>query len=114
MDTAKHNSERWEVYDRYGNKIYMTGERWQHILHSRPWLADYHDEILNTLRKGRRTQDTLAPHKYKYYWPCDRLLPDFNYLAVIVLFGETLDSQGRVMANNYVVTAWAVFLYGKR
>ena len=40
MNTAMREFERWEVYDRYGNKIYMTGEQWQHILHSRPWLAD--------------------------------------------------------------------------
>jgi hypothetical protein len=113
MDSIRE-PERWDVYDRYGNKIYMTGERWQHILHSRPWLAEYRDEILHTLRKGRRKQDTLAPYKYKYYWPCSRLLPEFNYLVAVVVFGETLDSQGRVIANNYVVTAWAVFIYGNR
>ncbi len=114
MNNIMTESGRWEVHDRYGNKIYTTGERWQHILYSRPWLADYHDAILNTLRKGRRKQDTLSLHKYKYYWLCDRLLPDFNHLVVIVLFGETLDSQGRIMANNYAVTAWAVFMYGRR
>lgn len=106
--------ERWEVYDRYGNKIYMTAERWQHILKSRPWLTDYRNDVLTTLRQGRRKQDSLDPRKYKYYWPCEDLLPDFNHIVVVVLFGETLDSQGRVMANNYVVTAWAVFIYGKR
>src|SRR4030042_925178 len=94
--------ERWDVHDRYGNAIYMTAERWQHILQSRPWLADYHADILNTLRHGRRQQDTLNP------------LPDFNHLVVVVLFGEILDKQGRVMANNYVVTAWPVFRYSKR
>lgn len=72
-------SQRWEVYDRYGNKIYMTSERWQHILHSRPWLADCHGEMLMTLRQGRRKQDTLNSRKYKYYWPCNTLLPDFNH-----------------------------------
>ena len=66
MNNVMLESERWEVYDQYGNKVYMTGERWQHILHSRPWLADYHDDILNTLRKARRKQDTLNLHKYKF------------------------------------------------
>ena len=103
--------ERWEVHDRYGNAVYMTAERWQHILQSRPWLADYQADILNTLRQGRRKQDMLNPRKYKYYWPCDKLFPDFNHLVVVVLFGETLDKQGRVMANNYVATAYAVFKY---
>ena len=110
----QHEPERWNVPDRYGNRIYMTSERWQHVLQSRPWLGEHHADILNTLRQGRRKQDTLDVRKYKYYWPCDRLLPEFNHFVAVVLFGETLDSQERMMANNYVVTAWAVFLYGTR
>ena len=86
--------DRWEVYDRYGNKIYMTAERWHHVVESRPWLADYHNEVLTTLRQGRRKQDTLNSRKYKYYWPYNDLLPDFNHLVVVVLFGETTDSKG--------------------
>ncbi len=106
--------QRWEVYDRYGNKIYLTVERWQHALESRPWLAQYHPEALTALRLGRRKQDTLNPHKYKYYWPCDNLLPDFNHLVVVVLMGETVDTGGRVIANNYVTNVWAVFIYDQR
>ena len=29
---------RWDMYDRYGNQIYLTKERWQHALEKRPWL----------------------------------------------------------------------------
>ena len=67
------SAEYWEIYDRYGNKIYMTAERWQHALESRPWLADYHNEVLMTIQRGRRKQDPLKPHKYKYYRHCDDL-----------------------------------------
>lgn len=28
--------KKWTVQDRYGNDIYLTEERWQHILESRP------------------------------------------------------------------------------
>jgi hypothetical protein len=111
---AIKESDCWKIYDRYGNKIYMTAERWYHIIESRPWLADYHDEVLTALRRGRRKQDTLNPRKYKYYWPCDDLLPDFNHLVIVAVFGETTDSKGQIISNNYVVTAWAVFIYGKR
>lgn len=114
MSGMVDTSHRQEVYDRYGNKIYMTAERWLHALESRPWLADYHSEALTTIRRGRRKQDPLNPRKYKYYWPCHDLLPDFNHLVVIVLFGETVDSKGRVVSNNHVTTVWAVFIYGKR
>lgn len=107
-------ANRWDIYDRYGNKIYMTAERWNHALASRPWLADYHDEALMTVRQGRRKQDPLNPRKYKYYWRCDDLLPDFNRLVVIVLLGERMDAEGRLVPNNYVTNVWAVFIYGQR
>ena len=106
--------DRWEVCDRYGNKIYMTAERWRHAVKSRPWLADYREQALTTLRRGRRKQDALKPRKYKYYWPCGDLLPDFSHLVVIVLFGETTDDDGQIVPNNYVTNVWAVFIYGKR
>jgi hypothetical protein len=104
---------RWDVHDRYGNKIYMTGERWNHALESRPWLEPYLEEVLKTIRRGRRKQDELNPRKYKYYWPCPGLLPEFNHLVVLVLFKEASKVNGSLVPNNYVVNVWAVFLYGK-
>ena len=32
---------KWTVQDRYGNAIYCTEERWQHILTSRPELEPF-------------------------------------------------------------------------
>lgn len=104
--------QRWEVYDRYGNKIYLTAERWAHALENRPWLANYQTQVLTALRMGRRAQDPLNTRKY--YWPCDELLPEFNHLVVIVLFGEQTNAEDETMPNNYVTNVWAVFIYGKR
>lgn len=111
---TRDQPRRWEANDRYGNKIYMTAERWHHAIESRPWLADYHEEVLTTLREGRRKQDPLNPRKYKYYWRCDDLLPDFNHLVVVVLMGERTNAEGQLIPNNYVTNVWAVFIYGKR
>lgn len=104
----------WHVHDRYGNRIYMTDERWQHALEKRPWLSGYLEDVLATIQHGRRHQDPLNPRKYRYYWPCVELEPEFNHLVVIVLFGETVDETAQTVPNNYVVNVWAVFIYGKR
>ena len=106
--------ESWEVHDRYGNRIYMTAERWAHALEKRPWLDDFFDDALDTVRNGRRQQDPLNPEKYKYYRRCPDLEPDYNNIVVIVLFKKSWDEVGRIVANNYVVNVWAVYLYGKR
>ncbi len=108
------DADRWEVYDRYGNKIYMTAERWQHAQEKRPWLADYFALVLETIRRGRRQQDPLNPQKYKYYWPVSHLEPEYNHLVVIVLFKRQVDERGHTTSNNYVVNVWAVFIYSQR
>ena len=52
-----------------------TIERWQHIVESRSELEPHADKLLETLRTGRRKQDTLIPNKYRYYKRFDELLP---------------------------------------
>lgn len=105
---------RWILHDRYGNQIYMTKERWEHALEKRPWLDDYLNDVFTTIRRGRRQQDPFNRRKYKYYWPCDQLLPEFNHIVVVVLFKEKINHAGQIIANNYVVNVWTVFIYGRR
>jgi hypothetical protein len=104
---------QWQERDRYGNLVYITAERWQHALEKRPWLSTYLDDVLDAIRRGRRRQDSLNPRKYRYYWPCAVLEPEFNTLVVIVLFGEIADETGQTISNNYVVNVWAVYRYSK-
>ena len=110
----EYPGHRWTVKDRYGNSIYMTMERWQHALETRPWLEDYIQEALNTLRLGRRKQDPLNLNKYKYYRRCDDLLPEYNHMVVVVLFSEQQDENSRYTANNYVTNVWAVYIHSGR
>ena len=96
------------MQDRYGNPIYMTEERWAHIVDAdnHPEVADYEDLVQGTLRHGRRRQEPLNPRKYRYYRDFSKLPGEFNHIVVIVLFGFTVDEQGRSQANNYVATAF--------
>jgi len=59
--------ENWVTRDRYGNIIYFTEERWQHILEARPELEPLLDKFLETIRTGRRKQDALIPNEYYYF-----------------------------------------------
>ncbi|HRJ42571.1 MAG: hypothetical protein KJZ86_13220 [Caldilineaceae bacterium] len=104
---------KWTVQDRYGNYIYFTGERWQHILESRPELGPHFDLFLETLRRGRRQQDSLIPNEYRYYQPFDELLPENSHLVVIVVFKRELNDDGEYIENNFVVTGWANYLWSR-
>jgi len=49
--------QRWAVRDRDAREIYMTEERWKHITTRHGELDGHLDNVLDTLRWGKRRQD---------------------------------------------------------
>jgi hypothetical protein len=99
---------RWTIQDRFGNPIYLTEERWRHIAgpENHPELNDYEDYIQATIRHSQRRQEPLNPRKYRYVRRFPDLPENMNHVVVIVVFGSTVDTSGRVQPNNYVATAF--------
>lgn len=99
---------RWEVQDRYGNWIYLSHERWNHIIEeiNHPEIIDYEEHLKATLKKGKRQQEPLNPRKYRYNHFFENLPTGFNHVVVIVLFSFRMDSQEHTIPNNYVTTAF--------
>jgi len=56
----------------------------------------------------------LIPNEYRYYKPFDELLPENNYLVVLVIFKMRLDESGQYAPNNFVATGWAKYIRPKR
>jgi len=104
---------KWTVQDRYANIIYLTEERWHHVLESRPELEPFFDEFLDTIRSGHRKQDAMIPNEYRYFKNFDNLLPENNHLVVIVIFKTRVDDKGNYISNNFVVTGWAKHIVPK-
>lgn len=98
---------RWTVRDRSGNEIYLTEERWEHIIDpiNHPELAAYEEHLKVVIQSGRRKQDALNPQKYRYSYPFDDLVEDNTHIVAIVLcrFSEV---DGKPIPNNYIVTAY--------
>jgi len=105
---------KWTVQDRYGNAIYLTRERWDYILTYHDELDGLLDDVLDTLRKGRRRQEALDPARYKYYRACPALPPGYNTIVVVVKLGTRLLPEDGFEPNNFVITAWGVHTVGKR
>lgn len=89
--------QKWITRDKQRHEIYLTEERWQHIVLRHKVLAAHRDDVLTTIRFGRRRQDALKPFKFFYTRRCDTLPGYYNSLTVVVL--QSPD-------NSYVVTAW--------
>jgi len=99
---------RWAVHDRYGNEIYLTQERWEHIIEpfNHPEMAEYEAQLKETIRAGARKQDSLNPRKYRYLKAFDNLAEDNTHIMAIVLFGFSEDGTGKPVFNNYITTAF--------
>ncbi|MBI4488090.1 MAG: hypothetical protein HY694_03305 [Deltaproteobacteria bacterium] len=52
-----------QVTDRWGNRISLTDERWRHIIEWHPELEGFQEEVLETIRRGRRRQDPIDRQK---------------------------------------------------
>jgi hypothetical protein len=99
---------RWVVRDRYGNDIYLTDERWAHIVASvnHPEMSAHEHHLRETIQVGQRRQDQLNPQKYRYTMAFPDLPEDNTHIVAIVLFRFSEGPSGEPVPNNYVVTAY--------
>lgn len=99
---------RWTVRDRYGNEIYLTQERWEHIIEdiNHPEMEACEEQLKETIRIGDRKQDPLNPRKYRYLKAFNHLAEDNTHIIAIVLFGFGLDDNGKPAFNNFIATAF--------
>ncbi len=98
---------RESVGDRWGNEIYLTDERWQHILETHEEMTNHRGYLFETLRTGQRRQDEFDPSKYKYSKKFIDLPGDFTHVVVVVKFSQQVTARGEV-PNNFVLTAYQV------
>ena len=101
-------SIRWRVRDHYGNDIYLTRERWEHIVEpvNHPEMSDFERHLEETIRSGKRKQDILNPQKYRYIKAFEDLAADNTHIIAIVLFRFRENEIGEPAPNNYIVTAY--------
>lgn len=107
-NTAMPNPIRWTVQDRDGNSIYLTQERWEHIIESinHPEMEEYEEELKETIKTGNRKQDSLNSQKYRYTKEFNNLPADNTHIVAIVLFGARESEAGEIISNNFIVTAY--------
>ena len=100
--------KRWIVKDRLGHPIYLTEERWAHIIDplNHPEMADCEKQLQTTIRRGLRQQDSLNPRKYRYTHSFDNLPGEMNHVVAIVLFGFEINDKGETIQNNFITTAF--------
>jgi hypothetical protein len=100
------SGRRWTVRDRFGNDIYLTDERWEHVIEGHPEMDGYEEALRDTIRSGQRRQEQLAPQKFRYSKAFGELPMDNTHIVAVVLFRFDEGEDNRPLPNNYVVTAY--------
>lgn len=99
--------KRWTVTDRHGREIYLTQERWDHILSKHEELSGRLDEVLKTIRLGRRKQTKRDPRTFIYYRQVENLPEPYDTILVFVAFRYNyIRDKDQLLVNNFVTTAW--------
>ena len=95
---------RWIEQDRFGNEIYLTQERWEHITNpmNHSEMFDYENELRKTIRFGTRKQENLSPQKFRYTKAFDNLTSKNTHIVAVVIFRLNDD----LSPNNFIVTAY--------
>lgn len=93
-----------EIIDRYGNKIYLTDERWEHILDRHQEMLGLKAKIIKTLRTGHRKIEPLEPTIFTYFRFYNDLPDSYNMLIVVVKFDT---KKGK--PNNFVLTSFLIY-----
>lgn len=102
METGR----RWTARDPFGNEVYLTDERWEHITDGHPEMAGYEDALRDTICRGQRRQELMAPQKFRYSKAFGELPMGNTHVVAVVLFRFDQSDDGRPRANNYIVTAF--------
>lgn len=102
------NSKLWTQRDRFGNEIYLTHERWDHIIDpdNHPEVESYFHLLRETIRLGRRRQDAYDPNGYQYYRGFHNLPDENTHLIVCVRFRWAVDPAGAIREEKFVTTAY--------
>lgn len=103
-----NSGKRWTVRDRWGNEIYLTVERWKHIIDpiNHPEMYAFEKHLKDTIRLGLRKQDSLNPQKYRYIKAFNDLVKRNTHIVAIVIFRFHIEDDGKFVHNNYIVTAY--------
>ena len=99
--------QRWTVTDRQGREIYLTQERWEHILSKHAELHGRLEDVLSTICMGRRKQSKLDPQTFCYYRRVAGLPEPYDTILIFVAFRYRPSPENNaVVSNNFVTTAW--------
>ena len=90
----------FETKDKFGKKVYLTKERWTHILTEHPevlpYLQEFSEIFLHPTKISQREYDPQIRYYYQYY---KHRTQSAKYLLIIVNY---LNGEGFIITAYFV------------
>ena len=90
----------FEIRDKSGRKIHLSGERWKHIANDHPEVADYFEDLKETLKNPVKITTYSFDKDVRYY---------YNYFKsrkssakYLLLIAKYLNDHGFVITAYFV------------
>lgn len=104
----RYGDNAWPIFvqDQKGRAIYLTRERWEHALDHPGMHEGLLDQVVETLRQGKRRQDPYDPTKFKYTRGFVNLPTSYTHIVVVVMFGFREGEPNNFVLTSYLVERW--------
>ena len=89
------------IQDKYGHAIYLTDERWAHIVERHPVLKSHKEKVLSIVRSASRSRHEFEWNVFLYRKAFAEVSPLHTHIEVAVIFDTKLGQP-----NNFIVTAY--------
>ena len=90
----------FEIKDKSGRKVHLSNERWNHIITEHPEVADYFEEVKETLSNPVKITAYELDDDVKYYYKYFKnRVPSAKYLLVIVKY---LNGKGFIITSYFM------------
>jgi len=89
----------FEVKDKTGRNIYLTKERWKHIVSEHPEMSNIIEEVKETLKRPLKITQYSYDEDVRYYYTYLKRRIKAQYLLVIVKY---LNRKGYIITSYFV------------
>lgn len=87
----------FEIEDRYGRKVYLSKERWKHILSEHPYMINKLEDIKDTIICPLTVKGSKYDEKVRFYYK--QFKENKKYLFVPVKY---LNGKGFIITSFFV------------
>lgn len=92
----------FEIIDKSGRKLRMTGWNWEHIVRRHPEISAEKERMIETLKNPDKITNSLKDEKARFYYKYYKHRKSVNKFLMILV--KYLNGEGFIISAHFVRT----------